>query len=68
MRRSVRIKYVFVLPSYVSWPEAVELTVELSSKIFDGAGVRACGIFRVITVLEFLQHHFAKMDHSDTFL
>src|SRR5437879_7264805 len=37
-----------------------------SSKIFDCADVTACGIFRVITKLEFFQHHFSKMGHRAT--
>ena len=38
----------------------------MSSKILDGANVAACGMLRVITALEFLQHHFAKLGHRNT--
>src|SRR5580704_10272717 len=39
--------------------------VEASSKIFDCAEVVACGMLPVITLLEFLQHHFSEMGHKD---
>jgi len=31
----------------------------VQSKIFDCADVIACGMLRVVSTLEFLQHHFA---------
>jgi hypothetical protein len=39
--------------------------VEASSKIFDCPDVVACGMFGVITTLEFVQHHFSQMGHGD---
>src|SRR5438876_2616947 len=45
--------------------QTVRRTLESPSKIFDGADVVACGILRVITALEFFQHHFAKSGHED---
>src|SRR5438552_4975656 len=45
--------------------QTVRRTLESPSKIFDGADVVACGILRVITALEFFQHHFAKSGHKD---
>ena len=38
----------------------------MSSKILDGADVRTCGLWSVITTPEFFQHHFAKMGHRNT--
>src|ERR1019366_414425 len=46
-------------------PQAVRREIESSSKIFHSANVTARGIFRVITALEFLQHHFSQMGHRD---
>src|ERR1700722_1867267 len=43
----------------VSWPQTVRWTVEASSKIFNCPDVRTCGMLRVVTTLEFLQHHFS---------
>ena len=40
-------------------PQAVRREIESPSKILDGADVTTCGIFRVITALEFLQHSFS---------
>src|ERR1035438_8573938 len=45
--------------------QAVRREIESSSKIVDCADVRTCGIFRVITALEFLQHYFSQMGHRD---
>src|SRR5438552_8962734 len=45
--------------------QTVRRALESPSKIFDGADVVACGILRVITALEFFQHHFAKSGHRD---
>jgi hypothetical protein len=39
--------------------QAIGRTVESPSKIFDCPDVVACGILRIITALEFFQHHFA---------
>src|ERR1700740_368818 len=47
-------------------PQAIRLAVEVSSKILDGADVRAYGSCRVVTSLEFFQHYFAKMGHGNT--
>ena len=46
---------------HIDVPQAqtVRRAVESSSKIFDCADVIACGMLRVVTTLEFLQHHFA---------
>ena len=40
-------------------------TVKKPKEIFNYADVEACGIFRIITTLEFLQHHFSEMGHRD---
>jgi hypothetical protein len=37
----------------------------VSRKIFDCADVTACGSLRIITTLEFFEHHFAKSGHED---
>src|SRR3984893_17896154 len=47
-----------VLPN-VPQAQTVRRTVESSSKIFDCADVIACGMLRVVTTLEFLQHHLS---------
>src|SRR5882672_6636833 len=39
--------------------------MEVSRKLFDGAKVTIDGSLGVITTLEFFQHHFSKMGHSD---
>jgi hypothetical protein len=39
--------------------QTIGRTPESPREIFNSAKVTACGIFRVITTLEFLQHHFA---------
>jgi hypothetical protein len=46
--------------------QAIGPAVEVSSKILDGADVRAYGSCRVVTSLEFFQHYFAKMGHGNT--
>ena len=50
----------------VSRAQTIWGAVEPSSKVFDYADVGACGKLRVITSLEFLQHHFSQMGHRDT--
>src|SRR5215472_1933189 len=45
--------------------QAIRRAVEVSSKILDGADVRAYGFCRVVTSLEFFQHYFAKSGHKD---
>src|SRR5256885_15070864 len=47
--------------------QTVRLALESPSKIFDCADVVARGILRVITALEFFQHHFAKSGHGDSY-
>jgi hypothetical protein len=42
--------------------------VELLREALDGANVTLRGSFRVMTTLEFFQHHFAKMGHRDSSL
>src|SRR5215472_7898868 len=46
--------------------QTVRRTVEVSSKILDCPDVVAYGVFREVTTLEFLQHHFSKMGHGNT--
>src|SRR5260221_6955411 len=49
-----------------TWPLRGDRIIGLrQSKIFHCADVVACGMLRVITTLEFLQHHFSEMGHRD---
>src|SRR5215468_725500 len=49
----------------VSRAQAIWGTVETSRKFLDGTDVTAYGSRKVVTTLEFLQHHFAKSGHGD---
>jgi hypothetical protein len=49
----------------VSRALAIQGTVEVSKKIFDGANVTIYGSLGEIAKLEFFQHHFAKSGHGD---
>ena len=42
--------------------------MEVLGEVFHDFGVGLYGSLRVITTLEFLQHHFSKMGHRDSFL
>jgi hypothetical protein len=53
------LKQLGLMLTNVPRTQAVRPAVESSGKIFDCADVVACGMLRVITALEFLQHHFA---------
>src|SRR5712691_8071698 len=59
------LKQLGLIFANVPQAQAVRRTVEVSSKIFDCADVVACGMLRVITTLEFFEHHFAKSGHED---
>src|SRR4029077_18208033 len=59
------LKQLGLIFANVPRAQAVRRTVESSSKIFECADVVACGMLRVITTLEFLQHHFSEMGHRD---
>src|SRR3974390_2225235 len=48
--------------------QAIGRAVEVLGEALDEANVTLCGSLRVMTTLEFLQHHFAKMGHRDTSL
>src|SRR5713101_3224256 len=50
----------------MSRTQAIRGTVEASRKILDCADVGTCGMLSVMTTLEFLQHHFAKLGHRNT--
>src|SRR5215831_15008097 len=43
----------------------VGCTVKMLGEILDDSSVGFCGTMRVMTTLEFLQHHFPKMGHRD---
>src|SRR5439155_13350371 len=58
-RQLVLLKQLGLVLTNVPQAQTVRRTVESSSKIFDCADVIACGMLRVVTTLEFLQHHFA---------
>src|SRR6266404_942193 len=58
-RQLVLLKQLGLVFTNVPQAQTVRRTVESSSKIFDCADVIACGMLRVVTTLEFLQHHFA---------
>src|SRR5215469_18196733 len=45
--------------------QAIRWAVEVARKFLDGTDVTAYGFCRVVTTLEFLQHHFSKMGHRD---
>src|ERR1700730_9634377 len=47
--------------------EVIQLDIVRISpgKIFNCANVTACGSLRIITTLEFFEHHFAKSGHED---
>src|SRR3984893_7690693 len=47
--------------------EVIQLDIVRISpeKIFNCADVTACGSLRIITTLEFFEHHFAKSGHED---
>src|SRR6266567_771294 len=59
------LKQLGLIFANVSRAQAIRRKVESSSKIFHCADVVACGMLRVITTLEFLQHHFSEMGHRD---
>src|SRR5216684_7736492 len=59
------LKQLGLVFTNVSRAQAIRRAVESSREIFDYADVEACGIFRIITTLEFLQHHFSEMGHRD---
>src|SRR6266478_9947826 len=58
-RQLLLLKQLSLVFTNVSQAQTVGRSVESSTKIFDCADVIPYGIFRVITTLEFLQHHFA---------
>ena len=58
-RQLLLLKQLSLIFTNVSQAQTVRRTVESSREIFDCADVIPYGIFRVITTLEFLQHHFA---------
>src|SRR5262249_35998752 len=47
------------------WAKLVGRAMKILREIMDDPNVGFCGTMRVITSLEFLQHHFAKMGHRD---
>src|ERR1017187_10523152 len=51
-----QIRYVL---ADVFGAELVGRTFEIARKVLDGPEVGACGTLRVITTLEFLEHHFS---------
>src|ERR1700739_1967615 len=59
------LKQLGLVFANVPRPQAVRRTVESSREIFDCADVTACGSLRIITTLEFFEHHFAKSGHKD---
>ncbi|MGA8304420.1 MAG: hypothetical protein WB723_01995 [Candidatus Acidiferrales bacterium] len=58
-RQLLLLKQLSLVFTNVSQAQTVGRKVESSREIFDCAQVITYGIFRVITTLEFLQHHFA---------
>ena len=48
--------------------QAIGRAVEVLGKPLDQANVALRGSFRVMTTLEFFQHHFAQMGHRDHLL
>jgi hypothetical protein len=48
--------------------QAIGRAVEVLGEALDEANVTLCGSLRVMTTLEFFQHHFAQMGHRDTSL
>src|SRR5258708_25262819 len=58
-RQLLLLKQLSLVFTNVSQAQTVRRTVESSREIFDCAEVIPYGIFRVITTLEFLQHHFS---------
>src|SRR5882724_9748840 len=58
------LKQLGLVFANMSQAQTVRRTVESPREILDCADVVACGMLRVITTLEFLQHHFAKSGHG----
>ena len=54
-----------ILPNLLGPPELVRWLVKILRKIADDANVGFCGTIGIVTSLEFLQHHSAKMGHRD---
>src|SRR4029077_5058171 len=52
---------------FTNWlmTQTIWRALESSCEIFNCANVTACGSLRIITTLEFFEHHFAKSGHED---
>src|SRR5215470_11007644 len=64
-RRLSLLEQLRLIFTNVSRAQAIWGTVETSRKFLDGTKVTAYGSRRVVTSLEFFQHHFAKSGHGD---
>ena len=50
----------------VIWPELVRSAVEISREFVNGTQITARRAARVVSTLEFLEHHLSKMGLLDT--
>jgi len=57
-------RYAWLLSNLLR-SELVGRLIKMLGKVTDDADVGFCGMMRVITALEFLQHFFAKLRHRD---
>ena len=64
-RELFHLKQMSLVLTNLFWAKLVGRAMKILREIMDDPNVGFCGTMRVITSLEFLQHHFAKMGHRD---